>query len=241
MPDDLSNIFAGLVDEQTDPVEAPTETETETETEPATETETETKTKTEETAEPAQDPTNQAFAALRADNAKYKKFFNDIKDKLGLDEDAFMTDVRDKALASKAKDMNVSPEVLKKMQEQEDRLNELTQADRQKTLMVSLQNLQQTYNLSNKDLQEFVQDTINKGVDLYDSVMDLSTLYKALNHDKLVAKAVEDAKQEFIKNQAKANDASDPTDSKGRGEGTGSKEIKNVKELDALIDSLGKN
>jgi len=236
MPDDLSDLISEL---------GGTSEEEETTTEEEEITEEETAEEEEETVEepevkPSEDKTDKAFAAMRAANSKYEKFFKKLKEATGTDEETFMKTILQEATASKAKEMNISPELLSKIQEQEDRLKAYEQREKEKTFMLALDSLQREFKLDGKDVEEFVRTSVEKGVDLFNSQLDLQTIFKAMNHDKLVSEAVEKARQEFIKTQTKADKASVPDDSKGKGSDKGVEVIETMSDLDKLLSSMKK-
>lgn len=242
MPDDLSDLISELggTEEEKSTAEEDAATEETDDVEEKEEEEEESTEEKEPKAATTEDKTNKAFAEMRAANSKYDKFFKKIKEATGTDEETFMKTILQEATASKAKEMNISPELLSKIQEQEDRLKAYEQREKEKTFMLALDSLQREFKLDSKGVEEFVRTSVEKGVDLFNSQLDLQTIFKAMNHDKLVSEAVEKARQEYIKTQTKADKASVPDDSKGKGSDKGVEVIETMSDLDKLLSSMKK-
>lgn len=163
-----------------------------------------------------EDKSNKAFAELRIANKKYKDFFDRVSKVSGLTEEQFINNMIQNLDAEQAKRQNTSPEVIQKLREQDERISQYEQREREKDFMNGLNILQTKFNLSQKELGEFVRDVASKGIDLMSSKLDYETLYKGLYFDKLVEKEVEKKRQEMITAQTKAEKASVPGSSTGK-------------------------
>lgn len=169
-----------------------------------------------ESSEPDQEKSNKAFAEMRISNKKYKDFFDRITKVSGLTEEQFINNMLQNLDAEQAKRQNTSPEVIQKLREQDERISQYEQREREKDFMNGLNVLQTKFNLSQKDLGDFVRDVASKGVDLMNSKLDYETLYKGIYFDKLVEKEVEKKRQEMITAQTKAERASVPGNTTGK-------------------------
>lgn len=210
IPNDIAQVISELggtpTQEQTQ-VATPTE-ETKTSEEPEV-------TEQKETKE-SDEKSNKAFAEMRIANKKYKDFFDRITKVSGLTEDQFISNMVQNLDAEQAKRQNTSPEVIQKLREQDERISQYEQREREKDFMNGLNILQTKFNLSQDELGAFVRDATTKGIDLMNSKLDYETLYKGLYFDKLVEKEVEKKRQEMITAQTKAEKASVPGSSTGK-------------------------
>lgn len=169
-----------------------------------------------ETNEPDQEKSNKAFAEMRISNKKYKDFFDRVTKVSGLTEEQFINSMLQNLDAEQAKKQNTSPEIIQKLREQDERISQYEQREREKDFMNGLNILQTKFNLSQKELGDFVRDVATKGIDLMNSKLDYETLYKGIYFDKLVEKEVEKKRQEMITAQTKAEKASVPGNTTGK-------------------------
>lgn len=169
-----------------------------------------------ESSESDQEKSNKAFAELRISNKKYKDFFDRITKVSGLTEEQFISNMLQNLDAEQAKRQNTSPEVIQKLREQDERISQYEQREREKDFMNGLNILQTKFNLSQKELGDFVRDVASKGIDLMNSKLDYETLYKGIYFDRLVEKEVEKKRQEMITAQTKAERASVPGNTTGK-------------------------
>jgi len=214
IPSDIAQVISELggqpSQEQTSVANSTEEKETaKTETEQPSETQ-------KESSEPDQEKSNKAFAEMRISNKKYKDFFDRITKVSGLTEEQFINNMLQSLDAEQAKKQNTSPEVIQKLREQDERISQYEQREREKDFMNGLAVLQNKLSLSQKDLEDFVRDTTTKGFDLMNSKLDFETLYKGIYFDKLVEKEVEKKRQEMITAQTKAERASVPGNTTGK-------------------------
>jgi hypothetical protein len=214
IPSDIAQVISELggqpSQEQTPVANSTEEKETaKTETEQPSETQ-------KESSEPDQEKSNKAFAEMRISNKKYKDFFDRITKVSGLTEEQFINNMLQSLDAEQAKKQNTSPEVIQKLREQDERISQYEQREREKDFMNGLAVLQNKLSLSQKDLEDFVRDTTTKGFDLMNSKLDFETLYKGIYFDKLVEKEVEKKRQEMITAQTKAERASVPGNTTGK-------------------------
>ena len=186
---------------------------------------------------------NQAFAAMRAENSKYKKVMQNLMrgSNFAGDENAFIKLLEDEAYKKQAQiqGMAANPELLRKMDEQEERIQELTRSQRDQTLMLGLKTLQQTHNLTGKEVETFVQRAIENKIDLLAPGVDFDTLYKGIFFDDIVKKKIESERQEWIKQSNKSNDAANPDGKSGKKE-TPVTDVKTMAEFNSLLDNVSK-
>lgn len=213
IPSDIAQVISELGGQ---PSQEQTNTESTEETKtPETETE-QPAAEQKESGEPDQEKSNKAFAEMRISNKKYKDFFDRVTKVSGLTEEQFINNMLQNLDAEQAKKQNTSPEVIQKLREQDERISQYEQREREKDFMNGLNILQTKLNLTQKDLENFVRDTASRGFNLMDTKLDYETIYKGIYFDKLVEKEVEKKRQEMITAQTKAERASVPGNTTGK-------------------------
>lgn len=188
--------------------------------------------------ETKEEATNKAFAALRAENAKYNKFFNTVAEKTGATPDEVMELLQGQLTEAEAKQLNTDPAVLRRLQEQEEKLREYETRNLETAVVNNLQQLKTDLSLNDKDMESFVKTLVDNEVDIFTTNVDLKTLYNGFNHDRIIKDAVEAAKQEFMKGQSKADSASLPDKQSGSKDDKDRKVINNMQDLNSLLSSL---
>ena len=142
---------------------------------------------------------NQAFAAMRAENSKYKKFLQTLMKGSNFEgnEESFIRALETEAYKKQAQLQGVAanPELLRKMDQQEEQIRELTKSQRDQTLLLGLKTLQQTNNLTGKEVEAFVQKAIENKIDLLAPGVNFNTLYKGMFFDDIVTKRIEEERQ----------------------------------------------
>lgn len=189
-----------------------------------------------------QQKANQAFAAMRADNTKYKKFIQTLMrgSNFNGDEATFIQALENEAYKKQAQlqGMAANPELLRKVDQQEEQIKELTQTQRDQTLMLGLKTLQQMHNLSGKEVEAFVQRAIENKIDLYNAG-NFDTLYKGMFFDDIVKKKVEEERQNWIKQSNKADSAASPDGKSGKKEPAPT-DVKTMAEFNSLLNTVSK-
>lgn len=186
---------------------------------------------------------NQAFAAMRAENSKYKKFLQTLMRGSNFEgnEEAFIQALENEAYKKQAQIQGIAanPELLRKMDQQEEQIRELTKSQRDQTLLLGLKTLQQTNNLTGKEVEAFVQKAIENKIDLLAPGVNFNTLYKGMFFDDIVAKRIEDERQKWIKQSNKADSAAVPDGKSGKKEPTPT-DVKTMAEFDSLLNTVSK-
>lgn len=186
---------------------------------------------------------NQAFAAMRAENSKYKKFLQTLMKGSNFEgnEEAFIQALENEAYKKQAQIQGIAanPELLRKMDQQEEQIRELTKSQRDQALMIGLKTLQQTNNLTGKEVEAFVQKAIENKIDLLAPGVNFNTLYKGMFFDDIVTKRIEDERQKWIKQSNKADSAAVPDGKSGKKEPTPT-DVKTMAEFDSLLNTVSK-
>lgn len=186
---------------------------------------------------------NQAFAAMRAENSKYKKFLQTLMKGSNFEgnEESFIRALETEAYKKQAQLQGVAanPELLRKMDQQEEQIRELTKSQRDQTLLLGLKTLQQTNNLTGKEVEAFVQKAIENKIDLLAPGVNFNTLYKGMFFDDIVTKRIEEERQKWIKQSNKADSAAVPDGKSGKKEPTPT-DVKTMAEFDSLLNTVSK-
>lgn len=258
MPDNIDGLLSSLgVDPnsgtQTETTETDNSTETvDTDVENADTTEeTSEESETQETSEETNNVQNQldnenanrAFAAMRAENSKYKKLMNTLMrgSNFNGDENAFMDALLNESYRQQAKmqGMAANPEILKKMDQQEEQIRQLTESQKNQVLMLGLKTLQQSHNLSGKEVEMFVQRAIDNRIDLFAPGINFDTLYKGMFFDDIVKKQIEEERQKWIKQSNKSANAATPDGKSGK-QDPAKTDVKTMTELNSLLNTVSK-
>ena len=203
----------------------------------------------EQTAQPAgetdeQRRSNEAFAAMRSENSKYKKFIQHIMKGANFqgDEEAFMNQLTEASYQRQARNQGgqVSPEVLKRMDTLEAQNKSLIDAQNRQMFTANLKNMQETLNLTDNDLKEFVDLAVREHIDLTIPGTNFITLYQGLFYNKLKERDIEAARQSWIEQNSKANGAANPDGKSGKKDPTPTN-VNTMAEFDSLLQSIPSN
>ena len=163
---------------------------------------------------------NDAFAAMRSENSKYKKFVQHMMKGAGYegDEEGFINQLTEASYKRQAQRQGnqVSPELLKRMDTLESQNKSLIDSQNRQMFASNMSNLQQTFNLTDNEMKEFVDLAVREKIDLTTPGSNFITLYQGLFFDKLKEKFIEDARQEWIAQNTKANSAANPDGKSGK-------------------------
>lgn len=187
---------------------------------------------------------NRAFAAMRAENSKYKKLMNTLMrgSNFNGDEQAFIDLLTNESYKQQAKlqGMAANPELLKKMDQQEEQIRQLTESQRDQALMIGLKTLQQNHNLTGKEVEMFVQRAIENRIDLLAPGVNFDTLYKGMFFDDIVKKQIEEERQKWIKQSNKSANAATPDGKSGK-QDPAKTDVKTMTELNSLLNTVSKD
>lgn len=181
---------------------------------------------------------NEAFAAMRAEVAKYKKFVGQIMKGAGFDgkEDDFMSNLVEASYAQQAKRQGnqVSPEILKRMDTLENQNRSLLDAQNRQIFAANVKNMQSTLELSDKDVTEFINLAAKEQIDLTYPGTNFVALYQGLFFNKLLDRRIEAERQKWIAQNSKAGNAANPDGKSGKKDPTPT-DINTMAEFDSLL------
>ena len=187
---------------------------------------------------------NDAFAAMRSENTKYKKFMQQIMKGANFNgsEEDFMKNLTEASYQRQAQRQGsqVSPEVLKRMDAIESQNKALIDAQNRQMFATNLKGLQDTFKLTDKEITEFVNFAVKEQIDLTVPGTNFVTLYQGLFFDKLMNKKVEEERQKWIAQNSKANSASNPDGKSGKKDPEPTN-VNTMAEFDSLLQSIPNN
>lgn len=187
---------------------------------------------------------NDAFAAMRSENTKYKKFMQQIMRGANFNgsEEDFMKNLTEASYQRQAQRQGsqVSPEVLKRMDEIENQNKALIDAQNRQMFAANLKGLQDTFKLTDKEITEFVNFAVKEQIDLTIPGTNFVTLYQGLFFDKLMNKKVEEERQKWIAQNSKANSAANPDGKSGKKDPEPTN-VNTMAEFESLLQSVPNN
>lgn len=186
---------------------------------------------------------NEAFAAMRAENTKYKQFMQHLMKGANFqgDEAAFMANLTEASYRRQAQQQGnqVSPELLKRMDNLEAQNKKYAEESNRQMFTTNLANLQNTFELSNAEVKEFVDLAVREHIDLTIPGTNFVTLYQGLFFDKILNKKIEQARQTWIAQDAKANNAANPDGKSGKKDPAPTN-VNSMAEFESLLQSIPK-
>lgn len=182
-----------------------------------------------------------AFAEMRSTIGKYQKFFKQLQPIMGVNsEDEVIERLLNAGLNAQARDQNVDPALLKRMQNLEEQNANMLAEQKQKAVVESFGLLQKDFNLTNKEVMDFAKELDARNVDVFRVGVDLSTLYRGMHYEDISKKQIEAEKQKWIAEGAAANSAPGVNPTTGKKNNQGKTEINTMGELESLFNSLNK-
>lgn len=195
------------------------------------------------TVDPDTQKRNEAFAAMRADNAKYKKFMQHIMKGANFSgsEEDFINQLTEASYQRQAQRQGnqVSPEILKRMDTLENQNRNLIESQNRQMFATNLRNMQEQLKLNDNEIKEFIDLAVKEKIDLTVPGTNFVTLYQGLFFDKLKDKILNEERQNWIAQNSKANNAANPDGKSGKKDPTPTN-VNTMAEFDSLLQSIPK-
>ena len=183
---------------------------------------------------------NQAFAAMRAQNAKYQKAFAQITKAMGAkSEDEAIEKLIGASFDIQGKRENVDPAILRRITDLEEKNMILDTATRQQFVRDSFSAVQKKLNLTDQEVISFAQKLTDQNVDIFNSNIPLDVLYRGMYYDTITNKMLESEKQNWIKGQEEADKAPGVNPATGKPINKETKEITTEADLDLVLKNFG--
>lgn len=189
---------------------------------------------------------NAAFAEMRVKNKQYQEALAKAAEIAGLDKttdpDKVIAGLQQKYLEAQAAKQNVPVEILQRLEAAEQKAQAFEQARLQQETLTAFNKVKDEHGLTNDEVLAFANQLDERGVHPFETPgLDLSGLYRSMNFDKLVQKAVDAAVQKALgTQQAAANHSTKPGTNVGPAAQPGTdQQINTAKGLDDLFRQAG--
>lgn len=181
--------------------------------------------------EPKKPDENAKFAQMRVEKAKLEKAIKVAAEAEGLSVDEYLAKIETGALEKRAKDMNVPPEILRRLEETEAKLRLSEQERVQSHLANQFTKVQQAFKLSDAELDKFITTLGDQGFNFQNPLADYETLYRGMYHEQLLEKA----RQEWIAHSQRGEQSSKTITSNGKPSGGGARKVETEADLNDLL------
>lgn len=180
---------------------------------------------------------NEAFKQLRKERdqlAQSDKFLADLAKQYGLTKEQLMTRFQEDQIKRQAKEQGVPEEQLRKMQQMEQRLQEVEESKQREVFNIKAESLVAKYSLTEKEMTLIFQEAGRMGLDIIRNPDLLEFAYRAVNYDN----AVNQGRQKQLETTKKRSKTSTgKTGTQGR-EPVVTDEDQWEKEIDSLLKNL---
>ena len=191
---------------------------------------------------------NRAFAQMRVQNKKQADALTKVLEKLGVDTslandpDKILQVIGDVDTKAQAKQMNVDPAVLQRLNQLEQYIAQTNAAQRYNDAMTGFEAVKSKFSLNDTDIYTFATQLQEQGINPFEQAVDLEREYKLLNFDKVLEAERQKAIAEALANQNKAA-AHSTTPSRTQSkpvEATPGAKINTMAQFDSFLMSLRK-
>ena len=191
-------------------------------------------------AQPDNNKATQAFIHMRQENKSMHDMLNNIAGVLGIDskdEQQIMTTLQARITDAQAKQNNVPPELMRRLNDLEQQNQAHTAAERQRNTAIGFQRVADKFKLDQNGLNQFAQDLVKAGINPLEQEVDLIREYKMMHFDDEVQRAVEAAVAAEQARAAKAATQSSTPGTKTGGPTSsgGPEKINSIRELESWM------
>lgn len=184
---------------------------------------------------------NYAFAQQRQQIKAQETFIKNLGKLIGMDgakPEEIQNKVQEVLLQKQSQEQNVPVELLQRLQNAEEIIQQNQFLQRQNEVQSSMADLIEEHSLSEEETNEFVQHLINEGKNpLENPNVDLHAEYLKLHYNDLVQKAVSEALNKEKDRKTKVKDkGTEPVP--GGGGDPSDKKIESVRDLDDVFGSM---
>lgn len=149
--------------------------------------------------------------------------------------DEYLAKLNEQDLNNQAKTNNISPELQKRLNEQEQKLQQFEEDRVKNRFLTNIETLQSNNELSRAQVEAFIDQTRQIGVDLLNTPIDFNSLYFALNRDSILEAEREKVRQQVL---AEIDNNNNRAPKNTRGAGDGNQKIKGT--IDDALNELFK-
>lgn len=184
---------------------------------------------------------NKAFAQMRTQNSKYAKVFTQLQKSLGANsEEEVIEKLINAGVETEAKRNNVDPEMLKRLNQIEQKNLEYANRERNQSIVESFGQVQKEFSLTQSEVLAFAQTLQDKRIDILGAGVDISTIYRGMHFEEINAKKIEEAKQAWIKGDTDADSASGIQKIAGKKSDPTKTKIETMGDLNNLLNTMNK-
>ena len=169
----------------------------------------------------------------KAREKEYEATIERIAKQQGISKDELLANLQDQADKKQAEELKISPEIQKKLREQEEMLEKLQVESQRRAFNSRYDDLVKEYPMDTEQGKAFVQTAMDHGFDLMNPSLDFKTVYRALNYDTLVSDVRKQVEQEVLARIEKQQNKS-PGISQKRGQSDGAK----TGDIDAALSEI---
>lgn len=184
---------------------------------------------------------NYAFAQQRQQIKAQETFIKNLGKLIGMDgakPEDIQNKVQEVLLQKQSQEQNVPVEILQRLQNAEEIIQQNQFLQRQNEVQSSLADLIEKHSLTQEDVNAFTQHLIDEGKNPLDNPnIDLDAEYLKLHYDDMIQKAVADALSKEKERKDKVKEKGTEPVPGGGGE-PDEKKINSVKDLDAVFGSM---
>lgn len=182
---------------------------------------------------------NAAFARMRTENSQMQKTLSMLAQALGLDpklsQDQLVAQLQNQATNSIAKQNNIDPEILRRLDHLEAINTEYNRIKAAQKAEQSLNLIKEKYKATDDDLGAFVQDLATSGFDVALPESDLEQEFIRRNFDRIVQMKVDEAVKAEQERASKAGGASKPSPKQGQTDNSEPHSINTISELEEAL------
>lgn len=171
---------------------------------------------------------NKAFAEMRIANTKYLGLFTRLGNAIGIqgaqEPEQIVEAIAAKIRELEAKQVNVPPEFLERVERGEQAMQELRQNQLREQAALGFQKVKTEFKLNDEELVAFANQLNDAQINPFTMEVNLMDEYRRLNFDTIVQKRIEEALAKEAARQDKVDGhSSTPPATKGAGGGTETK------------------
>jgi len=130
---------------------------------------------------------------------QYEKMLDKVAKQKGISKDELVENLQREADEKEAKEKNISPEIQKQLREQQEALENLKQERQREVFNSKFEKLSEKHPMDNDQARDFVNQAIEKGIDLGNPNTDFEAVYVALNYNDIIENVRKETEQEVLK------------------------------------------
>ena len=179
------------------------------------------------------DKSAKAFAEMRVKATSYERALQRAADLEGLSVEEYLQKLDQKDIERRAKETNMDPEVLKRIEVLERERQEVLEMKARYHIENQFKVITDKYGASQDELLMFTVDLQKQGFNFFDLNVNYETLYKGMNYEKLIEKE----RQKWIARAEKGSSAGSVMNKNGKTSDKGAK-VETMNDLEDLLSGM---